>query len=296
VQLDFKKLQVFVAVAEQRNFSKAAEKCHLSQPTVSGHIKALEESLGVILFDRHTREVLPTKAGLLLYRYAKRLVRLAEDLEREIELFKTGGKGSLFLGGSTIPGQYILPALLGRFKRLYPQIEISLKIADTREIAHRVCDGELELGVVGAKLLEGELEFTPCFEDEIILILPQNMSFPQEIPLEILKDIPLIIRERGSGTWYSVKRELKRVGTPLDRLNIVAEFGSTEAVKQAVKAGLGGAFISKRAVKEELENGQIREVHVEGLSIKRSFYLITPERRTLSPAARIFIDFFGNYR
>ncbi len=296
MHLDFKKLQVFVAVAETRNFSRAAEKCHLSQPTVSGHIKSLEEILGIPLFDRHTREVLLTKGGLLLYRYAKRLVRLAEDLEREIDLFKTGGKGNLFLGGSTIPGQYILPGILGKFKQKYPQIEISLQIADTREIASRVLEGELELGVVGAQFPEPELEFKPCFEDEIILIVSKNKGFPQEIPFNLLEDIPLIVREKGSGTWYSVKRELKRLGTPLDKLNIVAEFGSTEAVKQAVKAGLGGAFVSKRAVQEEVQNGQIKEVRIEGLSIKRNFYLITPARRTLSPAARIFIDFFDNYR
>jgi len=295
VQLDLKKLQVFVAVMEQRSFSRAAEICHLSQPTVSGHIKALEEALGITLLDRHTREVVPTRAGLLLYRYAKRIVRLVRDLEQEMTLFKSGGKGKLLLGGSTIPGQYILPRVLGAFKKIHPDVEITLKIADTKEISRLVCEGELELGVVGAKIFEGELVFEPHFRDEIILAVPGHWELPAHISPESLRDIPLIVREKGSGTWLTAKKALREIGVPAEKLHVVAELGSTEAVKQAIKEGIGGAFISRKAVEEELSRDLIREIGIEGLKIERNFYLITQERRTLSPIAQIFIDFFKSY-
>lgn len=300
--LDFRKLQVFALVMEQRSFSKAAELCHLTQPTVSGHVKILEEYLGVTLFDRHTREVVPTPAGILLYRYAKRIVRLVEEMEREISYYKGGRKGKLQIGGSTIPGQYILPLLLHRFNQKFPEIKVSVHIADTKAIAHLVAEGELELGIIGARVLENNLRYEPCYDDEIILVIRSDLQLekldlqgketlkPQEIP-----SIPLIIREKGSGTWLTTKKALKEIGCSPERLHVVAELGSTEAVRQAVRAGLGGTFISRRAVQEELKSGLLREIPVEGLSIKRQFYLIYPERRTLSPTAQIFIDFFKEY-
>ncbi len=291
--LDLRKLQVFALVLEQRSFSKAAELSNLTQPTVSGHVKALEDFFGVTLLDRHTREVVPTPAGLLLHRYAKRIIRLVEEAEREMALFKGGRKGRLLIGGSTIPGQYILPRILGRFKEAYPEIQVSVKISDTDEIAHLVAEGDLELGIVGAKVLESNLSYEPCYEDEIILVVPRDLGIGSgSIKPEEVRKIPLVVRERGSGTWLTAKRALKEIGCPLDKLHIVAELGSTEAVRQAVKSGLGGAFLSRRAVAEDLASGVLKEVLVEGLCIKRHFYLIVPERRTLSPTAQIFINFF----
>ncbi len=292
--LDLKKLQVFVFVLEHQSFSKAAELANVTQPTVSGHIKALEEYFGVTLFDRHTREVIPTPAGFLLHRYAKRIVRLIEEMEREMTCYKDGRKGKLFLGGSTIPGQYVLPKILSGFKELYPGIQVSVKIADTNEIVNLVSEGELELGIVGAKVVETNLSYEPCYEDEIILVVSRDFDIGEkkELHPEEVRNIPLIARERGSGTWLTAKKALKEAGCPLEKLNIVAELGSTEAVRQAVKNGLGGAFLSRRAVAEDLESGVLKEIPLKGLSIRRNFYIVIPERRTLSPTAQIFIEYF----
>lgn len=287
--LDLRKLQVFLAVIEERSFSRAAERCYLSQPTVSGHIKALEDAFEVPLFDRHTREVRPTRAGELLYSYAKKILKLAEELEKEMALFRAGGRGPLFIGGSTIPGQYILPPLLGAFKKLHPQTKITLKVSDSGEITKMVAEGELDLGVVGAKFSNRNLHFEPLWEDEIVLVTPPGL-FEGEFHLEELFHLPLIVREEGSGTWFTVKKALEEQGLSLEKLNIVAELGSTEAVKQAVKAGLGGAFVSERAVKEELAQGLVQRLALP-LNIKRHFYLVFPEGRTLPPVAQIFVDF-----
>ncbi len=288
--LDLRKLQAFLAVIEEGSFSRAAERCYLAQPTVSGHIKSLEEFFGVPLFDRHTREVHPTRAGELLYTYAKKIFKLLEELEKEMELFRSGSSGPLHIGGSTIPGQYILPPLLGAFKRLHPATKITLKVADSGAITEMVAEGELDLGVVGARFADQGLLFEPLWEDEIVLILPRGWSLGREVSASTLEALPLIVREEGSGTWLTVKDALRDHGIDPARLNIVAELGSTEAVKQAVKAGLGGAFVSELAVREDLAQNRVQKISLPW-KIKRHFYLVLSQGRTLAPIAQIFVDF-----
>ncbi|OAG28187.1 selenium metabolism-associated LysR family transcriptional regulator [Thermodesulfatator autotrophicus] len=296
---DLKKLEVFVKVIETGSFSKAAELCYLTQPTVSGHIKQLEEYYEVPLIDRHTREIKPTPAGLLLHRYAKHILRLWEEFEREIHSYKGGQKGKLRIGGSTIPGQYILPFVLYRFNQKFPRIKINLQIADTKVIAEGVVKGELELGIIGAKVMPHQLHFKPICQDEIIFVIhkdyPHEVAQKKQITVEEIPSIPLITREKGSGTWITTQNMLKKLGISPQRLNIVAELGSTEAVRQAVKAGLGASFISERAVQEDLERGVLRKINIEDLAIKRHFYLIYPSRKTLAPLAQIFIDFLKEF-
>ncbi len=289
--LDLRKLAVFVAVIEEESFSRAAHKCHLSQPTVSGHIKGLEEFFRVPLFERHTREVRPTRAGRLLYRYAKRILKLSAELEREMFLFAQGRQGSLFLGGSTIPGQYILPALLGKFKERHSAVKMTLKIGDTKEIVRQVALGELDLGVVGARIPEEDLHFEPLWEDKIILIVPPAFEKKEkQLSLKELTEIPLLVREEGSGTWLVVREKLVEEGLSPEALKVVAELGSTEAVKQGVKKGLGAAFVSEIAAEEDLARGTLSKVTLP-FEIKRYFYLITSRKHILSPVAQIFVDF-----
>ncbi|WP_456434503.1 selenium metabolism-associated LysR family transcriptional regulator [Thermosulfuriphilus sp.] len=290
--LDLRQLQVFAKVYEKKSFSRAAEEVFLTQPTVSGHIKALEEFLGVRLFDRLGREVLPTKAGEILYPFAKRVLSLVSEAEREIRLFLGVDKGRLEIGGSTIPGQYILPGLVGAFKKSYPGLELKLLIGDTRSVAEAVAGGAIELGIVGAKLsaLE-ELSFEPCCEDELVLAASSSFKLNEPLETEDLPQLPLIIREAGSGTRLTAEEALKEKGLSLAQFKIVAEMGSTEAVKQALKAGLGVSFISRRAIEEDLHSGRLKIVSVNGLYVRRKFYLIRHRARSLSPAAEAFIEF-----
>ncbi len=293
--VDLRKLEALVAVVETGSFSRAAEKIHLTQPTISGHIKALEEYFGLRLFDRHTRSVHPTRAGKLLYDYAKKLLLLYRELEREMAYFKGEKVGKLDLGGSTIPGQYILPHLIADFRKAYPGISVFLKVGDTEDIIARVREGELELGMVGAREEDPELVLEPCCEDEIVLIGPPKNT-PSRLSLEDLPGLPLIAREPGSGTWRTALKTLEEKGLSPQKLTLVAEMGSTEAVKQAVKAGLGLAFVSRRAVEEELARQEIQILPLKGLRIRRYFFLVYPSRRTLSPPAQVFLNFFRKDR
>jgi len=292
--VDPRKLEAFVVLVETKSFSETAARINLSQPTVSGHIKSLEEYFGLRLFDRSTREVNPTRAGLFLYEWARKILELYRQMEKEISDFKGVRTGRIEVGGSTIPGQYILPFILAEFQKEHPEISIFLKVGDTAQIINDLLNGKIEIGMVGAKDGPSNIAFKPIFPDEIILVgLPQNEP-SSPLTLKELLDLPLIGREPGSGTWATVLKALKKHRISPEKLNIVVQMGSTEAVKQAIKAGLGYSFLSKRAVESELTKGELAEIPVEKLAIKRNFYLIHHKERELSPASRAFLAFCEN--
>jgi len=291
--IEIRQLQVFLAVWENRSFSRAAHEVYLTQPTVSGHIRVLEETLGVRLFDRSGKDITPTKAGEVLYPFARQILRLNLQAEREIVMFLGQEKGSLDLGGSNIPGQYILPGLVGRFKSERPNIRVILRISDTAAIVAAVANGELELGIVGAVIQKKGLSFEPCFNDDMVLIVPpgHRLADCRQASIEDLASEPFVLREKGSGTRLAMERALQAAKLQLSDLQIVAEMGSTEAIRQAVRAGLGCSIISLRAVTDDLEHGLLHAPVLEGVQLSRQFYLIWHNQRTLSPIALAFRSF-----
>jgi DNA-binding transcriptional LysR family regulator len=292
--IEIRQFQVFLSVWENRSFSRAAQEVHLTQPTVSGHIRVLEEILGVRLFDRGGKEVTPTKAGEVLYPFARQILRLNLQAERGIAMFLGQEKGSLDLGGSNIPGQYILPGVIGRFKADRPNIKVILRISDTAAIVAAVANGELELGMVGAVIQKKGLSFEPCFHDDMVLIVPpgHRLADCKKASIDDLVSEPFVLREKGSGTRLASERALRAAGNlQLSDLQIVAEMGSTEAIRQAVKAGLGCSIVSRRAVKDDLEHGLLHAPVLEGVQLSRQFYLIWHNQRTLSPLALAFRSF-----
>ncbi len=297
--IDIRQLQIFMAVWRSGSFSKAAELVHLTQPTVSSHIKGLEDTLGVRLFDRSGRDVIPTKAGSLLYPYARQILRLSDQAEKEVSLFLGREKGILETGGSNIPGQYILPGLLGDFKKRYPDICLRLHIGDTSSIAAYVASGELEVGVVGAVIEKKCLAFEACFDDELVLIVSAGhpLAKVSEVDPGSLRDELFVVREEGSGTRLATERAFEAAGEAgFNEFRVVAEMGSTEAVRQAVRAGLGCAIVSRRAVRDDLAQGLLSSPLIKGIDLHRQFYLIWHNKRTLSPLASAFRDFILHNR
>ncbi|MDL1969931.1 MAG: LysR family transcriptional regulator [Candidatus Desulfofervidaceae bacterium] len=291
--MDFKKLTVFCRVYEYRSFSEAAKQTHLTQPSVSGYIASLEEELGTRLFDRKGRKVKPTQTGNLFYKYARRILSIKEEAENEINLFLGRKKGELKLGGSTIPGQYVLPKFLGKFKSFYPNVKISLRIGDTKHVINMLLQDEIEIGVVGAKIPEAKLNFIPFARDELVLAIPTNyfLEKKEKISLDTLKSLPFILREIGSGTRITIERFLAEKGIDINQMNVIAELGSTEAVRQAVIAGMGVSILSKRALEVELKAGLIKILPLNNISLWRDFYLVYPKQKTLSPFTQAFLDF-----
>ncbi|MEZ0328365.1 MAG: selenium metabolism-associated LysR family transcriptional regulator [Dissulfuribacterales bacterium] len=294
--LENRYIQVFVAVFKTRSFSKAAQQLYITQPTVSGHIKTLEDVLGVILFDRTGKSVIPTKAAMVLFPFASQIVSLTSQAIKELSLFRDQQKGSIEIGGSTIPGQYILPRLMGHFKATRPGIHIVIKIGDSADITAKVMTGEIELGVVGAFQEQRWLAGQECFMDELVFVTPKGhpLADRESVTLhDILEtDVAFVIREMGSGTRRIMESALKKAGLRrLEDLNVVAEMGSSEAVKQAVREGVGCSILSKRAVEEEIRNGSMASPQFSGVELARSFYLIWHEKRPLSPLAKSLKEF-----
>jgi DNA-binding transcriptional LysR family regulator len=290
--MDLWQLHIFCRVVEFRSFSRAAEAVHLSQPTVSTHIKDLESHFGCPLIDRLSKEAAPTQAGQLLYGYARRLLGLRDEAESAMSQYQGKTRGRLVIGGSTIPGTYLLPRVVGGFRRRYPDVRLSLVIEDTVGIITGILDGMLELGVVGAESGERDIRQEPVVEEEMRLIVQRGHRWAKrtKIPLAELWGEPYIAREAGSGTLQSLQEHIGNLGRERGELNVIAEMGSTEAVRQGIREGIGVSILSPLAVAEDLAAGRLKALAVEGLNLTRRFYLTTHRRRSLSPLAEAFIE------
>ncbi|MFH1137170.1 MAG: selenium metabolism-associated LysR family transcriptional regulator [Pseudomonadota bacterium] len=292
--MDIRRLEVFCKLMETRSFSKTGQELNLTQPTISGHIKTLEQQLGLRLFDRHRRQVQPTSAAEVLFGYAVKILDLKEEAGFALERFQGRIGGPLRLGGSTIPGAYVLPGVMGRFRRNFKETYLTLVLGDTQEITRQVGEGDIELGVVGAKTESENLHFEPIMEDQMIVAVPSEHPWAASgapITVAELTKEPFIIREPGSGTRLAMLAALESHGVNLVDLELVAEMGGTEAVRQAVKAGLGVSILSRVAIADELKYGLLTNIPVEGLDLSRRFYLVYNRRKTKSPVCNAFIEF-----
>jgi DNA-binding transcriptional LysR family regulator len=294
--MEIRKLEAFCRVVELKSFTRAAEAMLLSQPTISEHIRSLERELDQKLLDRLGRNVEPTPVGRLLYKYARKILQTQSEAVQAIGKF--GGKliGRLIIGCGTIPGTYILPGLIGRFRLEHPSIKATLRITSSRIIAGKVVSGEHELGVVGAKWNESGLNWTAMFSDELILAVhPEHpWALRKSVPLTDIAREPFIMREPDSGTRKVFAGILEKNGLKESSLQEVAEIGSTAAVKEAVKSGIGISILSRLAVTDDVNCGRLVIVAVKGHKLLRPFYLIQRKNRELSPIASVFLDYLLN--
>jgi len=294
--MDLWQLHIFCKVVDLKSFSRAGRAVHLSQPTVSSHIKDLEDHFNCRLIDRLSKEAAPTKAGRLLYRYAKRMIALRDETESALAAFKGEIKGSLEIGGSTIPGAYVLPAIIGAFTARYPEVNISLSIADTRQIINAILDGELEVGVVGALSTDTGILQTRLVEDTMCLVVPSGHRWAdkQRITASQLFTEPFIVREPGSGTLKSIQTSFADAGLRFTDLKVVARMGSTEAVRQGIKNKMGVSILSAIAASDDVAAGHLKTLTIDGLNLNRAFYLTHHRHRTLSPLCQAFIEFINS--
>jgi DNA-binding transcriptional LysR family regulator len=291
--MDLHQIEIFCTLVKLRSFSKTAEALYLTQPTVSGHIKNLETELGIKLLDRLGRRVIPTEEGEVLFRHGQQLLVLRDEMQQELGEVSGKVTGILKIGGSTIPGAYILPSLIGKFRMRHPSISIQLIIADTAKVAEAVLNGDLSLGVIGARIADPRLESHAFSKDELVVIVPSGHPWARRknIPVEALKGVPFILREEGSGTRRIMEDRLEKAGLLLSDLTSVAIMGSSDAVRQAVKAGLGVSILSIRAVQDDIESGRLAAVRLRGVELDRSFSVILLKGKSRSPLVRTFLDF-----
>lgn len=285
--MDLAKLRVFHEAAHRGSFTVAAERLLLSQPSVSAHIRDLERSLGVPLFERLGRGVRLTQPGEGLFDYAKRIFALESDAESALAAFQGAEVGEVTLAASSTPGVYLLPQILAPFRAVHPGVKLAVHISDTGDVTTHLEDLTADIGVAGAPI-EG-MENHPWRPDELVLIAGRDHPWRREPPASAgeLQGSPFILREDGSSVRASTERWLADHGIVVD---VVLALEGTEAVKRAVAAGLGVTITTRYALGSELETGELAVVTVPGLPIRRNLYLSRDPRRPLVPAARALWD------
>jgi DNA-binding transcriptional LysR family regulator len=268
--------RIFLTVVQEGSFSGAAKRLHLTQPAVSFQMAALEEHYKAPLFDRGPRGVTLTESGRVVYEYAIEIVRLVANSEQDVAELRGMVRGNLILGAGTVPGEYILPQYLGRFSKLYPGVVVSLKVSGSGVVKDMVLDGTVDLGVVGARFSDEKLVCADFLPDELKIIVPagHQLLSQKAVKPEDLLNYTFVMREPDSGTRLVFQKALKTAGVKPENIQIGIITGSTQAVKTAVEAGLGISVVSGWAIQKEVAMGTLAVIDVEGLNLRREFYLI----------------------
>ena len=291
-QLNFHQLYIFQMVANHLSFSRAAEAMAITQPAVSIQVQELEKFLGITLFHRRPRGLKITEAGNAVLAYAQQIFVLSNQLVYTIQEMEDLYSGRLVLGASSTPGEYVLPLVVGRFRQIYPGIQVELVIGNTRNIMQRILDGDMDLGMIGDSVEESssELEIVDFQDDEIILVAsPSHPVHSLDSPsIEQIMELGIVAREQGSATRLAAERQFRNLGT---MPRIAVELGSNQAVKQAASAGGGIGIISRLGITAELNAGMLKVLDVAGWECRRQLTLIQPKDRYLSPSQRAFREF-----
>ena len=273
--VDFEKLETFLRAADTLNFSETAKQLHMSQPTVSHHIKLLEKSMGVVLFIRTNTGLQLTEAGRLLLPWARRLLHDTYNMQAMMASIQGDVLGELRIACSTTAGKYVLPQMAARFCKFYPGVKVRILACMPEDVTLRLLEGEANIGVLSREVLDAGLESQEFFRDTITLVVPAGHRWASRKviePGELLEE-PMILREETSGTRRVVQSELAKHDISLDDLNIFLELGNAEAIVRTVAAGYGIAFVSTLASAYPLERGNIIDLRVEGMNLKRTIYM-----------------------
>lgn len=290
--LDAHQLNVFLVAAETLNFTEAAQKLHMSQPSVSQHIQSLEQQFGLTLFNRAGRHLELTDAGTALVPLAREMVGRSIQIKETMESLKGDVYGHMLVGCSTTPGKYVLPHLLAEFHRHHPRVRVTCQVAPQKTTLQMLCDGEVHFALASEYLISSkDVEFRQFMTDPVILLCPLDHPWAarQEIAPAELRDADFIVREENSGTRNAVRMALEAHDLAEDELNVLLTLGSSEAIAIAVQEGIGVGFVSSMVYTRLVEN-RVATVRVRGMSIEREIYI---GRNTRIPASAAQAAFWG---
>jgi DNA-binding transcriptional LysR family regulator len=287
--MNVRDLQVFLSVSKHLNYTRAGEEVNLSQPSVSVRIHQLESELRVKLFEQLGKKVVLTDAGQLLVPYANRVMAAVDDARNAIDELQGLERGSLNIGASTTPGMYLVPQVVARFKQSHSNIDIHLRIKDTRDVEDGVLRNEFDFGFVGGHLAAAEVSAHAWLTDELLLVVSpgHRLTRKKSVRRHDLEGERFIVRESGSATRATIVAQLQQANF---KLEAVIEMENPESIKKAVQSGLGIAFISKFAIATELKAKTLTAIRVRDLGINRELKIIHRKDKHLSRAARKFIE------
>lgn len=299
IDMDIKELEAFVYVVENCSFSRAAELLHLTQPTISSHISALERKLNIKLVVRTTKETYPSDAGKLLYRYAKEILQVRENAALALRNFSQEMKGTISIASSTVPSQYYLPHLLQHFREKYPDIAFNIQMEDSPKVAEMVSTRSVEIGFCGTKIDNNKCVYQEFASDRMVIITPNTEKYAGYVgaafPKEMLTGETFISREKSSGTYQASKKLLEEMGIDITALRTAVEIRSTESVKQMVSEGLGFGIIAKSAARDYEQFKKILVFDFEQSHLRRELFIVKHKNSILSPVAQTFYDYAKKY-
>ncbi|MCG5061157.1 MAG: LysR family transcriptional regulator [Limnoraphis sp. WC205] len=287
-------LRILKAIAAEGSFKRAADSLYVSQPAISLQIQNLERQLDVPLFDRGGRRAKLTEAGHLLLSYGEKILSLCQETCRAIEDLQNLQGGTLIVGASQTTGTYLLPRMIGLFRKQYPDVAVQLHVHSTRRTAWSVANGQIDLAIIGGEVpaeLHDSLMIQPYIEDELALILPVFHRFAKQetIYKEDLYKLQFIALDSQSTIRKVIDQVLTRSNIDPRRLQVEMELNSIEAIKNTVQAGLGAAFVSTSAIEKELQMGVLHQAKIEDVVVRRMLSVIINPNRYQSKAAEAFI-------
>lgn len=295
--MDLRQLETFIKVVDLKSFSGAAEKLHITQPTVTNHIQNLEKELDTILINRSGKNISLTEAGRLLYKYAIHIVNSCEMAKFDLAAYKGRIEGHLSIYSSSVPRKYVLPHIINKFLEQYPDVSFTLDDNDSENVIQNILEGETDFGIVGAKYPSKKLNYIELMEDRLLLITPNNSIYTEpnysSLPMDKIVKGRFLFREEGSGTRKLLDNRLKK--HRVDNLNIIAYIKDTETIKELVSLGVGLSFLSEKAIVDDVKSGKYKAYYIDEIDLNRKFYFVYHNNRQLSPLNETFKTFILKY-
>jgi len=288
-----RRLQVFHTVARLLSFTKAADSLHMTQPAVTFQIRQLEEYFNTRLFDRTHNRISMTEAGECVFDYADRIIALYNEMDNSVRELTGDVTGLLVIGASTTIAEYVLPSLLGEFRKLFPNVKLRLNVSNSLGIVHMVEANQVDVGIVESPVSNKNLAVEICWQDEMVVIVPPDhaLAAKSSISVNDLVGVPFLCREEGSGSrevFLDYQKENDGPG-----LDLSMELGSPEAVKSAVEAGLGVSVVSRATVEKERKLGTVAAIPLDP-PLRRPFSLVYQRQKFRLKAMEEFLEFAHN--
>ena len=287
-----RRLQVFHTVARLLSFTKAAETLHMTQPAVTFQIRQLEEHFNTRLFDRTHNRISLTVAGQRVYDYAEKIIALYGEMDSRVRELTGDVSGILIIGASTTIAEYVLPGLLGEFQSRYKDVNVRLSVSNSLGIVHMVENNTVDVGIVESPVTNKNLAVEVCWHDELMFICPPSHPFAKKsaVTPEEIVNLPFLCREEGSGTREVINEYLEDNKISAHDLNLCMEFGSPEAIKSAVEAGLGVSIVSRATVGKELKLKTLVAIPLSPV-LNRPFSFVHQRQKFRLRAVEEFMNF-----